>query len=72
MTNTTNMTRLLQAVGLVGVVLLFLVPVIGSRALVQDLFGVLTLPQIGPILPYLLLVLVLVFRPQGLMGKRDV
>ena len=43
MTNTTNMTRLLQAVGLVGVVLLFLVPVIGSRALVQDLFGVLTL-----------------------------
>lgn len=32
----------------------------------------LTLPQIGPILPYLLMVLVLVFRPFGLFGKRDV
>jgi len=31
----------------------------------------LTLPQIGPILPYLLLILVLVFRPNGLFGKRD-
>lgn len=31
----------------------------------------LTLPQIGPILPYLLMVLVLVFRPYGLFGKRD-
>ena len=31
----------------------------------------LTLPQIGPILPYLLMVLVLVFRPQGLLGKRE-
>ena len=30
-----------------------------------------TLPQIGPILPYLLMVLVLVFRPQGLLGKRE-
>ncbi len=32
----------------------------------------LTLPQIGPILPYLLMILVLVFRPYGLFGKRDV
>lgn len=32
----------------------------------------LTLPQIGPILPYILLVLILVVRPHGLMGKRDV
>ena len=32
----------------------------------------LTLPQIGPILPYLLMVIVLVFRPFGLFGKRDV
>ncbi len=32
----------------------------------------LTLPQIGPILPYLLMVVVLVFRPFGLFGKRDV
>ncbi|MEM7545913.1 MAG: branched-chain amino acid ABC transporter permease [Pseudomonadota bacterium] len=31
----------------------------------------LTLPQIGPILPYLLMVMILVFRPQGLLGKRD-
>ncbi|TMM55294.1 branched-chain amino acid ABC transporter permease [Sulfitobacter sabulilitoris] len=31
----------------------------------------LTLPQIGPILPYLLMVLILVLRPQGLFGKRD-
>lgn len=30
----------------------------------------LTLPQIGPILPYMLMVLILVVRPQGLMGKR--
>jgi branched-chain amino acid transport system permease protein len=31
----------------------------------------LTLPQIAPILPFLLLVLVLIFRPTGLMGKRE-
>ncbi|MBO6774901.1 MAG: branched-chain amino acid ABC transporter permease [Marinibacterium sp.] len=31
----------------------------------------LTLPQIGPILPYVLMVAILVFRPQGLMGKRE-
>ncbi len=31
----------------------------------------LTLPQIGPILPYILLILVLVFRPNGLFGKRE-
>ncbi len=30
-----------------------------------------TLPQVGPILPYLLMVLVLVFRPRGLLGKRE-
>ena len=30
-----------------------------------------TLPQVGPILPYLLMVVVLVFRPQGLLGKRE-
>lgn len=32
----------------------------------------LTLPQIGPILPYVLMVAILVFRPQGLLGKREV
>lgn len=31
----------------------------------------LTMPQIGPILPYLLMVLILVFRPHGLLGKRE-
>jgi branched-chain amino acid transport system permease protein len=31
----------------------------------------LSLPQIAPILPYLLLVLVLIFRPSGLFGKRE-
>ncbi len=31
----------------------------------------LTLPQIGPILPYLLMVIILVIRPQGLLGKRE-
>ncbi|MCF3593183.1 branched-chain amino acid ABC transporter permease [Rhodobacteraceae bacterium LMO-12] len=36
----------------------------------QDLWT-LTLPQIGPILPYLLMVIVLVVRPQGLFGKRE-
>ncbi|SLN73665.1 branched-chain amino acid ABC transporter permease [Oceanibacterium hippocampi] len=30
-----------------------------------------TLPQIAPIIPYLMLVLMLIFRPQGLMGKRE-
>ncbi|OUR79454.1 branched-chain amino acid ABC transporter permease [Alphaproteobacteria bacterium 46_93_T64] len=31
----------------------------------------LSLPQIAPILPYLLLVLILIFRPTGLFGKRE-
>jgi branched-chain amino acid transport system permease protein len=30
-----------------------------------------TIAQVAPIIPYLLLVLVLMFRPQGLMGNRD-
>lgn len=36
----------------------------------RDLWA-LTLPQMAPLLPYLLLVLVLVLRPSGLMGKRE-
>ena len=36
----------------------------------SDLWS-LTLPQIAPILPFLLLVLVLIFRPTGLLGKRE-
>lgn len=31
----------------------------------------LRLPQIAPILPYLLLILILIFRPTGLMGRRE-
>jgi branched-chain amino acid transport system permease protein len=31
----------------------------------------LTLPQVAPLLPYLLLVLMLIFRPSGLFGKRE-
>ncbi len=30
-----------------------------------------TTPQIGPILPYLLMIIILVVRPHGLFGKRD-
>lgn len=37
----------------------------------SDLYSV-TVAQIGPILPYLLLVLILIFRPTGLFGKREV
>lgn len=31
----------------------------------------LKLPQIAPVLPYLLLILVLIFKPTGLMGNRE-
>jgi branched-chain amino acid transport system permease protein len=31
----------------------------------------LSVAQIAPILPYLLLVLILIFRPKGLLGKRE-
>ena len=31
----------------------------------------LTLAQVAPVMPYLLLVLVLIFRPKGLMGTRE-
>ena len=40
-----------------------------------DTFGFsvlnLTIAQTAPILPYLLLVLILIFRPKGLMGTRE-
>jgi len=40
-----------------------------------DTFGypvlTLTISQVAPILPYLLLVLVLIFRPRGLLGRRE-
>jgi branched-chain amino acid transport system permease protein len=31
----------------------------------------LTISQVAPILPYLMLVLILIFRPRGLMGTRE-
>lgn len=41
-----------------------------AESALRDLWS-LTLPQIGPILPYLLMVLILILRPQGLLGKRE-
>jgi len=31
----------------------------------------LSVSQVAPILPYLFLVLILIFRPRGLLGKRE-
>ncbi|MBV1897532.1 MAG: branched-chain amino acid ABC transporter permease [Rhodobacteraceae bacterium] len=45
-------------------------PVEMSESALRDLWT-LTLPQIGPILPYMLMVFILVVRPYGLFGKRD-
>jgi branched-chain amino acid transport system permease protein len=42
----------------------------GRDHMLNDLWTM-TLPQVAPILPYLLLVLVLIFRPTGLMGNRE-
>ncbi len=58
-----RMADILTAIGLSE-------PVDLSDHPLADLWS-LTLPQIGPILPYLLMVLVLVIRPQGLFGKRE-
>ncbi|MCA0873359.1 branched-chain amino acid ABC transporter permease [Seohaeicola saemankumensis] len=41
-----------------------------SESMFRDLWTV-TSPQIADILPYILMVLILVFRPYGLFGKRD-
>ncbi len=35
-----------------------------------DLWKV-TIAELAPVMPYLLLVLVLIFRPTGLMGRRE-
>jgi branched-chain amino acid transport system permease protein len=40
------------------------------QAFFGDIWGV-TVAQVAPVLPYLLLVLILIFRPRGLMGMRD-
>ncbi|MEY3474706.1 MAG: hypothetical protein RL087_1164 [Pseudomonadota bacterium] len=42
-----------------------------SAALAGNTLMKLTLAQVAPILPYLLLVAVLILRPRGLMGKRE-
>lgn len=36
-----------------------------------DQFLRLTVAQVSPVLPYLLMVLILIFRPRGLLGKRE-
>jgi len=41
-----------------------------APAVLGDLWNA-TLAQLGPVIPYLLLVLMLVFRPTGLMGTRE-
>jgi len=43
---------------------------VGSDAVYYRLFT-LTLAELAPIMPYLFLVLILIFRPKGLMGKRE-
>jgi branched-chain amino acid transport system permease protein len=44
-------------------------------AVTQQTFGYpllsLTISQVAPILPYLFLVLILIFRPRGLLGNRE-
>ncbi len=42
-----------------------------TDALRNNSYIKLTLSQIAPILPYLFLVLILIFRPRGLLGKRE-
>ena len=42
-----------------------------SEAVRNNTYAKLTLSQVAPILPYLFLVLILIFRPRGLLGKRE-
>ena len=58
-----RMADLLTAIGLTE-------PVDIAQSMLADLWT-LTLPQVGPILPYLLMIIVLAMRPQGLFGKRE-
>ena len=44
-------------------------PATGPSVL-TDIWNV-TIAQIAPIVPYVLLVLILIFRPMGLMGTRE-
>ena len=41
------------------------------EGLLDDIYHV-SIAQLGPLLPYLMLVLMLIFRPRGLFGKREV
>ncbi len=64
---------------LIGLIQTFAVTINYSLADFVSLFGVqisgqmvsITVAQVAPILPYLLLVLILIFRPKGLMGVRE-
>jgi len=42
-----------------------------SAATQENTFAKLTVSQVAPILPYLMLVLILIFRPKGLLGTRE-
>jgi branched-chain amino acid transport system permease protein len=42
-----------------------------SPGVANNTFVKVTLAQIAPILPYLFLVLILIFRPKGLLGTRE-
>jgi branched-chain amino acid transport system permease protein len=42
-----------------------------TRASIGGDLWMATVAQVAPIIPYLLLVLILIFRPKGLMGERD-
>ena len=42
-----------------------------SEALKNNSIMKLTISQVAPILPYLFLVLILIFRPKGLLGTRE-
>ena len=42
-----------------------------SAAMQENTFAKLTVSQVAPILPYLFLVLILIFRPKGLLGTRE-
>jgi branched-chain amino acid transport system permease protein len=42
-----------------------------SAAFRENTLARLTIAQVAPILPYLFLVLILIFRPKGLLGNRE-
>ena len=69
---------------LIGVLQTFAVAIDGSLMSLVKMLGMMVTPetfgyavlklkvsQVAPILPYLLLVLMLIFRPKGLLGKRE-